>query len=303
MTRRPGPSRTEWVATPPGGARPVRPRPRRRPYSGPPKYPAGPRWGFPLVGWRWPLAVPLRPPENSQERVRSSARNAVIALRCTAAVAGLAAGAELLRYGLLLISRTQALSRPVLVLSDLLVNLSGLGTWLLGALSGVLTVLWALRARELAARWIGVRNARSDAQVVAGVLVPGLNLVVPGSALAELEHTVLIGRGDRDRGTRPFPSVLVRVWWACWVVTVLLSWIAIAWGFRGGVQAMADGVVLHAWNDGSAAVLAVLTARVVDHLTRLLLPADPAGLRRYRVLAVRGAPPVRRRARPQDAAR
>jgi hypothetical protein len=48
------------------------------------------------------------------------------------------------------------------------------------------------------------------------------------------------------------------------------------WSLRDGVQARADGVVLHAVLDLLAAVTAGVTARLVLQLTRLLSPAAPA---------------------------
>ena len=41
-------------------------------------------------------------------------------------------------------------------------------------------------------------------------LVPGLNLSLPGSLLAEIEHSALGRPADR----RPRPSRLLLVWWA-----------------------------------------------------------------------------------------
>ncbi|GAA0508684.1 hypothetical protein GCM10011581_19260 [Saccharopolyspora subtropica] len=293
----------EWVATPPGGPRPVRPPRRARRYTGPPAYPAVPRWGFPLLAWRWPLALPVQQQGDPARRAEATGATAVATLWITAGVAGLAAFAEGWRYVLLLISRSQALSRTVLAISDALVGTTGLILWPLGAFSGLFVVLWALRARAAAAQRIGVRNARPDWQVVVGVLVPGLNLLVPGSALAELEHTVLAAEGERERGARPYPTLLVRFWWVTWTATLLLGWFTFAWGFRTGVQALADGVVLHALNDALVAVLAMLTVRVIRYLNRLLLPVNPTELRHLWVRAVRAAPPPPRAPRPSTAPR
>lgn len=280
----------EWVATPPGGLRPRR-RPRqRRPYSGPPAYPAIPRWGLPPVSWRWPLALPTRTPVDPVERSAALARTATAVLWLTVVVAGAAALAEGWRYALLVRSLSTALSKPMLVVSDALVTTTGLLTWLLGLLAGLVVVLWGLRAREAAAARADVRHARPDWQFVAGVLVPGWNLFVPGSVLAEIEHTVLVAEGTRELGARPRPSGLVRAWWAAWVVSLLLGWTTLLWSFRDGVQALADGVLLHVWTNLAIVVLAVLTLRVVGDLTRLLVPVDPTDVRRLRVRAVRGAP-------------
>jgi hypothetical protein len=293
----------EWVATPPGGPRRIRPPRRPRRYTGPPAYPAVPRWGFPLLAWRWPLALPLRSQVDPVGRAESAARTTVATLWITAWVAALATFAEVWRYVLLLISRGQALPRTTLAISDAMVGTTGTILWVLGVLSGIFAVLWGLRARAAAAERIGVQNARPDWQVVVGVLVPGLNLFVPGSALAELEHSVLVAEGARKRDARPFPTLRVRLWWAVWVATLLLGWCAFAWGFRESVQALADGVVLHALNNVLVTALAIQTAKLIKYLMRLLTPLDPTELKQLRVRAVRAAPPAPRATRPGNAPR
>ncbi|MEV0696310.1 DUF4328 domain-containing protein [Saccharopolyspora sp. NPDC050389] len=306
MTARPpgpGRPRVEWVATPPGGPRRIRPPRRPRRYTGPPAYPAVPRWGFPLLAWRWPLALPLRPHVDPMVRAVSAAGTAVVALWITAGMAGLATFAECWRYVMLLISRSQALPRTPLAISDVLVGTTGSILWVLGVLSGVLVVLWGLRARAAAAERIEVQNARPDWQVVVGVLVPGLNLSVPGSTLAELEHSVLVAEGVRERGERPFPTLRVRLWWAAWVGTLLFGWFSFGWGFFGSVQAQADGVVLHALNNALVTTLAIMTALMIKYLMRLLAPLDPTELKHLRVRAVRAAPPAPRATRPANAPR
>ncbi len=293
----------EWVATPPGRPRPRRRRRPRRPYSGPPSYPAVPRWGFPLLAWRWPLALPSAQRADPVERLQARSATAVSTLWITAGLAGVAALAEVWRYVLLLRSRSEALPRTNLAISDALVATTGVMTWLFGLLSGIVVVLWALRAREHAHERAGVRGARPDWQVLTGVLVPGLNLFVPGSVLAELEHAVLLTEGARSREARPGPSRLVTVWWVVWVASLLLGWGTFFWGFRTSVQALADGVVLHAWTNAVAAALAVVTVVVVRRLTRLLTPVDTASISRERVVAVRGAPDPARAPRPVGARR
>lgn len=294
---------TEWVATPPGPARPRRRRRRPRPYTGPPSYPAVPRWGFPQLAWRWPLALPNAQRVDPVERLQARSATAVATLWITAGLGGVASLAELWRYVLLLRSRHGALPRTNLAISDALVATTGVMVWLFGMLSGIVVVLWALRARAYAHERAGVRAARPDWQFLTGVLVPGLNLFVPGSVLAELEHTALLAEGVRGEGTRPSPSRLVRLWWVAWVASLLLGWGTFLWGLRSGVQAMANGVVLHAWTDAVVVVLAVLTVFVVRRLTRMLTPVDTASIRRERVLGVRGAPKLARAPRPADAAR
>jgi hypothetical protein len=297
------PRRAEWVAAPPGG---VRLRRRRRPprrYTGPPSYPAVPRWGFPPLAWRWPLALPDVPKAAPVQRLGGLGATAVSTLWTTAMISGLAAFAEMWRYVLLVRSRGETLPATTLAISDGLVAVAGVLTWLLGLGCAVVVVLWALRARSVAGDRVGMRLARSDWQLITGVLVPVVNLFVPGSVLAELEHTVLVAERARERGARPTPSRLVLAWWAAWAVSLMLGWLAFGWSFLHSVQAMADGVVLHACSDAAVAVLAIVTARVVKYLTYLLTPVDPAGLPRRRVLGVHGAPRPGRAARPADAPR
>lgn len=273
------------MATPPAGARPERSTRRPRRYTGPPSYSFPPRWGFPPVVWRRPLAFARRPGPDPAERMSVLAGTAVPLLWATAAVAGVAALAEVWRYVLLLLSRDEALSRGVVIASDALVGAAGGLSVPLGLASGVVVVLWALRARAAAADRTGAASARPDLQFLLGIVVPGMNLLVPGSVLAELEHAALSAEGAADE--RPRPSRLVRAWWIAWAVALVLALITFLWGFRTGVQATADGVVLHAWNDLAVCVLAVLTVFVVRYLVRLLAPPDPSELPRPGLFRVR----------------
>lgn len=228
---------------------------------------------------------------------------AVSTLWITAVLGVLAAGVESWRYVLLLSSRSGALGRTTLAVSDALVATVGIMTWLFGLLSAVVGVLWALRARSYAHERAGLRPARPDWQVVLGTLVPGVNLFVPGSVLAELEDAALRGSGESVAGSRPVPSRLVRLWWLCWAACLLVGWSTMLWGLRDGVQALADGVLLHAFSDVLLVVLAVVSVRVVRRCTRVLVPPDPTTLRSRQVLRVRGAPVPPRAARPPHAVR
>jgi hypothetical protein len=116
-----------------------------------------------------------------------------------------------------------------------------------------------------------VRGSRRRRDVVLGWLVPGLNLGVPGAVLAEIEHTAL----GRPAAERPRPSRLVLGWWVLWAGGVVLAALVLVWSRRDGVQALADGVVLHAGLDVLAAITAGWTAVLITRLTRLLGPATP----------------------------
>lgn len=263
-----------WVAIPPPLTDPPLPRPPRQAYAGPPRHTHPPRGGFPPAPWAAePVIAPARllPPP-------------VALLWATAAVATVAACAEIWRYVLLLASRSDALDAHTVALSDALVGSAGTVTALVGLLAGALLVRWTVGAAGVAARSAGVVPARSARAIVAGWLVPVLDLAVPGSTLAEIEHCAL----ERPPGERPRPSRLLLAWWVLWVADLLLAAAVLVWSWRTGVQARADGVVLHAVLDAIAAVTAGVTAVVIARLTRLLLPTRV--VRREVVVAVRGAP-------------
>lgn len=293
--------RYEWVATPPPGAGAPAPRPHRGPYTGPPSYRTPPRWGFPALAWRWPTTVSGLDADAPApiDRLRSRGRLAASALWMLAAVALLAFGAEVWRYVLLLLSRDGALSRGVVEVSDSLVVTGAVLALVAGALSLLGTVWWLFTARRIAGEVAGYSAPRPDWQVLPSLVVPLVNLVVPGSVLAELEHAVL----RRPSAERPRPSPLVRWWWAAWVVSVVLFVVTIVWRYRSGVQAEADGVLLNALTDLAAAWLAVMTELVVARFTALLAPVDAGEVRRVRVIRVNGAPELGLRPRPATAPR
>jgi len=256
----------QWVAEPPASAVPEPPLPRPSRYIGPPHYAEPQRWGFPAAPWMGAdrPAQPV-PPER---QARSLAAVVGPLLWALAAVALLAAGAETWRYVLLLASREGALSADAVAASDALVVAAGSGTVLLGLVAGGLVVAWSLRAAMAAAGRSGSRPSRSLREIVLGWVVPGWNLVVAGPVLAEIEHGAL----DRPPGRRPEPSRLIRVWWLLWVVGGVLAAVVLAWSWRAGVQARADGVALHAVVNLVAAVTAGVTAVLVSRLTALLNP-------------------------------
>jgi hypothetical protein len=276
-----------WVALPPDAMRPREPRRRRRPYAGPPRYRATPRWSLrtwmpaPEPGDDGPLAVP--PAREPEEALRGTAGLLVRLAAVTAVLAGIAALAEAWRYGLLVASRSSALSAGPLAFSDALVTLVGLLAPVMALATGAQFLLWLHRARGLAAAISGTRPARRTWAVVAGSILPGPNLTVPGAALAEVEHTA----SGEPATARPRPSRPVRRWWIAWDVSVVLGVLAVLRGLGDSTQALADAVLLHAVADIAAAVAALATVLVVAHLTELLAPElRPAG--REAVLGVSG---------------
>jgi hypothetical protein len=271
-----------WVAEPPSGTAPVaQPRLRRR-YTGPPRYRVLPRGGFPPGPWR--SFEPASTAPSPLAATRSSLGVAVPLLWATAAVALLAAVAEGWRYLLLLDSRSDALPAGRVAASDALVAAAGWVAPIVAALAGVALIQWTVRASRAAADQAGVRPSRSTRALVLGWVIPGVNLSVPGSALAEIEHAAL----GRPAGRRPRPTRLLLVWWVLWAIGVVLSAVVLAWSLRSGVQARADGVVLHAVLDVLAAVTAGTTAVLLTRLTRLLGP--PRARPREILVAVSAAP-------------
>lgn len=301
--RRPMPHhRLRWVATPPPGAWPRRRAVVHERYTGPPSYPVPPRWGFPNLVWRRPTTVPgtasgeIRP----IDRLPVLSRSVVGVLWAFAALATVAAGAEIWRYVLLVQSRESALNTSVVAFSDGFVVTAGLLTSILSLLPAGLSIWWLLVARLAAADAVGDDPPRPLWQVFVGVLVPVANLPLSLSVLGELEHAVL----RRGRDERPKPSRQVLYWWAAWVVNWLLLGLTLFWRFRDGVQAMADSVILVALTDLSAVALAVVTALLVRRFSALLMPIPVKSLRDLRVLKVEGAPdPELRPSRPAGAAR
>ncbi|MEJ8282219.1 DUF4328 domain-containing protein [Pseudonocardia spirodelae] len=299
----------EWVATTPGGQASSPPQRRDR-YTGPPRYRAVPRWGLPVGPWRAPAASddePLLP----VHRARALAAQLVPVLWVTVVMSLVAAVAESWRYGLLLLSRTDALSADAVGWSDALVWFGGWSSVVAAVAAGVLTISWSLWAHRAAADRAGARAWRSRRRIVAGWVVPGWNLVAPGSLLAETEHAAL----ELPPGRRPSPSRELLVWWALWAACVLLAVVALLWRLRTGTQALADGVVLHLWADVLAAVTAWRTVRVVRLLTALLEPraqgprellvsrqaANPDAVRAERAEPAPAGPPAAPTAAPDPA--
>ena len=299
----PGTQWFTWVATPPPGVSTApRPKPRPAPYTGPPAYPAAPRWGLPRLAWRHSSSVPgtvQRPEVAPADVARQSALTEVL-LWVLGAAALVAAGGEIWRYTLLVLGRDEALSASVVSVSDTLLLISALLAVVLGVVVLVLTVRWLLAAGELAARLSGYTQARPSWQLLLGVLLPVLNLFVAGSVLAELEHAAL---GAPATG-RPAPSKLVLAWWAAWVVGEVIAIVTLVLGLYASLQARADDVLWHAATDLVAVLVAVLTVRVLRAITGLLAPTGAPAIAIGQVIAVRDAPaPQLRPARPAGAPR
>ena len=294
--------RWQWVATPPPQSGASRTGIRRPlPYTGPPSYPVPPRWGFPQLSWRWPVSLGRKAKPKPLDQLRMLSRNLIATLWVATAALVVAAAGEGWRYALLILSRSSALPRTVVAFSDALVVTAGVVSGLAALASLLLAVLWVLRARDVAAAVSGQRPARPVREVLIGLLVPGLNLAVAGSVLAELEHAA----ARKPAAARPRPSRLLRLWWIGWVVGELLF--AVIWllmFFGTSVQALANGVELHLLADLVAAFVAGAGAVFVGRVTQLLEPVDLSTVHRLRVIKVADAPePPLRATRPAGSPR
>jgi len=271
--------RTRWVALPPESpAGASLPAPRRGRYTGPPRYLSPPRWGLPALPWQRPEAEEA---PRSAAVAASHAGLLIPLLRGLAVFAAVSAAGEIWRYVLLLRSRGDALDAREVAASDGLVwAASWVGT-VMSVAVGAYLLVWVLRVFAAAAERSGVRPSRSRRTVLIGWLVPVLNISMPGSVLAEVEHTAL----GRPPGDRVRPSGLLRLWWALWAASVTLSLVTALWSLRTGVQARANGVELHAVVDLLAVATALVTARVVAWLTALVGP--PKAIPLPRVVSVR----------------
>jgi Domain of unknown function (DUF4328) len=226
---------------------------------------------------------------SAEEQMRGLASLAVPLLGLTALLVVVTGAGEAWRYALLLDSRFDAVPAGPLRVSDALVVIGGVVSVLASVLAGAVTLGWLVHASTTAAKTAAVTPARRGWQLVLGVLVPGLNLVVPGAVLAELEHAAL----GRDPSRRPRPSRLVLGWWVVWATGLVLAGTTLLWNLREGVQARADGVLLHVATDLVAGVVAITTIVVVKRLTRLLSPVQLAKTRRMVVVRVPGGSGIR----------
>ncbi|QNG20883.1 DUF4328 domain-containing protein [Rhodococcus triatomae] len=235
-----------WIARPPS----LRAKPRGTGSRGPsptPRYTEIPRWGL----QDHVAAAPAR-----RDWAAAAAENAAVFALWTAGAYLLAAVAELARYGILVRNRTRLVDPMLLAASDAAVIVAGAAGVLLAVATGVCCVCWLLRARRRTFAAEGVRDPRSTGAVVLGCAVPGLNLVMPAVYLLEIVR--------RD----PRALLLVRVWWATWVLGGLLLVVNWVWRFRTSLQAMADGVLLAAFTALVAAATATVTAAMIHRIER-----------------------------------
>lgn len=247
-TRRPAPvagRNFRWVAR-----SPYPPEVRRRTDTSPgptPRYRQIPRWGL------------LDPPPDEREaparRTDAVADLAPTLLACTALVFGLATLAEAFRYGLLVFNRVRLVDPLTLAISDAMVWSTELSGPLVAVAAAVAVAcrLHVERARVFADR--GLTDPRPLREILVGVLVPGLNLVMPAVYLREIA-------GDDRRLWRA-----IRLWWTAWVTGGVLVVGNVLWRNQDSLQARADGVVLAAVAAAvgvATALLALLVIRRLD---------------------------------------
>ncbi|MCL2534761.1 MAG: DUF4328 domain-containing protein [Nocardiaceae bacterium] len=249
-----------WVARspyPPIARR--RPAPRR---LGPtPRYTHVPRWG---------LVDPVpEEPDDRPTRTETAADLAPTLLACTAIVFALAAAAEAFRYGLLVFNRVRLVDPLTLAVSDSMVWATQVSAPLvaLAAAAACVCRLVVTRRDVLAAR--GLADPRSPRALAAGVLVPVVNLVMPGVFLTEI--------ADGDRRT----LTAIRIWWCAWVANGVLVVVELLWRGRHTLQAQADGVLLAAVSAAVAAATALLTVHVIRRLDGLDLLGRPQRTTRW----------------------
>ncbi len=168
---------------------------------------------------------------------------------------GLATLAEAFRYGLLVFNRVRLVDPLTLAISDAMVWSTQLSGPLVAVAAAVAVAcrLHVERARVFADR--GLTDPRPLREILVGVLVPGLNLVMPAVYLREIA-------GDDRRLRRA-----IRLWWTAWVTGGVLVVANVLWRNQDSLQARADGVVLAAVTAAvgvATALLALLVIRRLD---------------------------------------
>jgi len=251
-----------WVARPVGPVGEPQRTTGTRNLGAPPEYHEVPRWG-------------LTDRRAGEAEVDETTRSETIAdlaptlLVGTAVVFGLAALAEAFRYGMLLFNRTRLVDPVVLAVSDAAVWAMQVCGPLVALAAAVASGLRLLEVRRRVFAERGTTDPRSPLFVLAGAVVPGVNLAMPGVFLTEI--------GAHD------PRLLraIRTWWVLWVLNAVLFVVVVLWRQRDTLQAQADGVLLTACAAALAAVVAIATLHVLRLFDRTDLLGRPLRLRRF----------------------
>ncbi len=228
-----------------------------------PHYREVPRWGL--------LDPPPRAVVEHRPWLERFGARAPLLLLLTAVAFVLASGAEWVRYAVILYNRTRLVDPLLLRGSDIAVWVFGLGAPLLALAAGLAAVGWLVDRRRAGYAARAASDPRPRWAIVAGSVVPLVNLVAPGVFLAEL-----------TADAQPRVKRLVRLWWIAWVAGAVL--VVSAWAWRryatvtDSLQRLADGVEFTALVDLFAAGVALLTIWVMreidgrDILGRTRLP-------------------------------
>lgn len=235
-----------------------------------PRYTQTPRWG---------LLDPPPAPASARERpLRGIAARRDRLLVGTTIVFLLAGLAEYGRYLILLQNRARLIPGWLLSISDATVLVFGVIAPIYALVAAVSLVAWLIEARTIVFTAYGRRDPRRRWSLIAGCLVPGVNLIWPGVFLTEL-----LGADPDPRSWRA-----VRIWWAAWVFSGLLLIAATLWRDASTLQAEADGVSFTGFTNLCAAGFAILTLWMVRTLEgrdlrgdirsahRWVMAADPA---------------------------
>jgi hypothetical protein len=235
-----------------------------------PRYPETPRWGL--------LDPPPSPARTFERPLRGIAAHRDRLLIGTTIVFLLAGLAEYGRYLILLQNRARLIPGWLLSFSDATVLVFGVIAPIYALVTAVALVAWLIEARTIVFTAYGRRDPRQRWSLIAGCLVPGVNLIWPGVFLTEL-----LGADPDPRSWRA-----VRIWWAAWVFSGLLLIAATLWRDASTLQAEADGVSFTGFTNLCAAGFAVLTLWMVRTLEgrdlrgdirsahRWVMAADPA---------------------------
>lgn len=201
-------------------------------------------------------------------------RAAAIAAFITTLLCAVAAGAELWRFRLMLLGRSEVLSGTSVRASDALVTLTSWWALALAAVTAVLAVPAIAAAHRAAAARASRAPVRSRRDVGLRLLVPGWNIYGVGQILTETE-SLLAARASP--AGRPATSALLRCWWLAWATSAVLTVVTLGWRLPRGNQALADAVELHIATDAVAAVVTLLGGLVLLRLVRLFgtPKADP----------------------------
>lgn len=243
-----------WVARPATSSSRAERRGRSTSPTPTPHYTSTPTWGL--------RDIPRDPEADRRvgrvERYAAHAQNLVLV---TAMLLGLAAVAEVFRYGILLHNRVRLISPITLAVSDALVYFAQVGALVIGLAALITSSCWLIDQRRRTFAAAGSTDPRSVRTMLLLSMLPLVRIVMPGVYLTEVIR--LRGGADADVHRE---LTLVRIWWALWAASNALVIVQLLWNLRDSLQARADGVLLSAFVALVAAVSAVLTLAVMRRL-------------------------------------